>query len=295
MTTRIRHRFQNISNRDVLLILSGISLGTSLASAFGEAASGAPNWPEWMVGFFQNFSTEMFGGFITFLLIEVLIVSRKDRERVDREFNEKIEEKQRRVAEERQNLLLRISSRVNGEAMRAAEELRARTWLDDGLLNGANLGGANLQDVHLAGAMLIGTQFHRANMQGCSLYRANLENAQLVGADLFDARLRGAILKGASMQGANLEESTATHSQLCRAARLKGATMPDGTRYDGRYQLRGDLADAEGRGTDLDSPESLAAYYKVPLETYLEGQTWADQHLARLTGDAALAQEEDWK
>jgi uncharacterized protein YjbI with pentapeptide repeats len=53
-----------------------------------------------------------------------------------------------------------------------------------------------------------------------------LNNTNLVGVDLHDAKLIGANLEGANLEGAQLEE------QLAYCASLKGATMPNGQKYE---------------------------------------------------------------
>ena len=59
-------------------------------------------------------------------------------------------------------------------------------------MQGANLGGANLQQARLDGANL-----RRAILSGANLQEASLFEARLEGADLRGARLRGAELTGA--------------------------------------------------------------------------------------------------
>ncbi|MGF1504437.1 MAG: pentapeptide repeat-containing protein [Anaerolineae bacterium] len=276
---------QNITNRDVLLILSGFAFGTAMSSILVAAATGDVNLVAWTEGFLQNFSTEMFGGFVTFLLIEVLIVSRKEREAAQRRREESRRERAERIARQKEELIVRLGSRVNAEAMRAAEELRYHEWLFDETLDDANLANANLQNVNFARARLVRVRLHRATLQEASFYHADLSGSFLVGVDAREAIFRGAVLDKVYMQGANLEGcASLTDAQLARCARLKGATMPDGARYDGRYRLYGDLARAEEVGCDVTDIEAMAAHYKVPLEVYQAGQQWADENL-----DALLA------
>ena len=55
--------------------------------------------------------------------------------------------------------------------------------------------------------------------------------------------------------------------------------MPDGKKYDGRYNLAGDFAYAKRSEVDMGSPEDMALWYGVSLETYLQGQQWARNNL----------------
>ena len=45
--------------------------------------------------------------------------------------------------------------------------------------------------------------------------------------------------------------------------------MPDGKTYDGRFNLPGDLARARWAKVNMDDPESMAEFYGVTLEAYL--------------------------
>lgn len=56
-----------------------------------------------------------------------------------------------------------------------------------------------------------------------------------------------------------------------------------GSRYDGRYNLKGDLWWAyEIMKLDLSDSEAMSQRYGVPIDTYLEGQRWARQNLRRV-------------
>jgi hypothetical protein len=101
----------------------------------------------------------------------------------------------------KQQLILQMGSSHNDVADAAIRVLRARGWLRDGTLEGADLWRANLQGADLAGA----------NLQG---------------ADLRWANLQGADLSGANLQGA----SSWTIEQLSEALSLGGATVPDGVK-----------------------------------------------------------------
>jgi len=86
-----------------------------------------------------------------------------------------------------------------------------------------------------------------------SLRRANLEKADLRGSDL-----RGANLSFANLRGADLRGAKVTDEQLSEAKSLKDATMPDGSRYDGRFNLMGEIASAPAYGIDVDDHEEMA-------------------------------------
>jgi uncharacterized protein YjbI with pentapeptide repeats len=185
-------------------------------------------------------------------------------------------------------------------ALGAVEELRERGWLYDGRLVGGytplwNLRATNLQSADLSGAYLKGAVFginvdaqegvvvpaanlRAADLSGANLQEVNLRKVDLRGANLADADLRGAVLLDANL----LEVRGLTDQQIVKVSRLRGAQMPDGTRYDGRYRLRGDHAWARNHDINPKDPVQMADYYEVPLETFLEGQEWAEQNLKEL-------------
>jgi uncharacterized protein YjbI with pentapeptide repeats len=61
---------------------------------------------------------------------------------------------------------------------------------------------------------------------------------------LRDTTLSDALLGGANLSGADLTNATVTQEQLDKAESLKGATMPDGQKYENW------LRDKAGSGED---------------------------------------------
>ena len=146
---------------------------------------------------------------------------------------------------------------------------QSKIW---GVLSDANLMGANLQEAFLNGADL-----RNASLEGACLQRADLHRSDLQGA-----RTRAAKLDEAHLYKANLKDSSFTSAQLASANNLLAATMPDGSTYDGRYCLVGDLEMAGIKGIDTNDSTSMASFYGVSLERYLEGQGWARENLPKL-------------
>lgn len=185
-------------------------------------------------------------------------------------------------------------------ALGAVEELRERGWLYDGRLVGGympwwNFRATNLQSADLSGAYLKGAAFgarydsqdrlvmpaanlRAADLSGANLQEVDLREVDLRGANLADADLREAVLLDANL----LDARGLTVRQIVLLSRLRGAQMPDGTRYDGRYRLKGDHTWAREHGIDTKNPVEMAAYYEIPLEVFLEGQEWAEQDLKAL-------------
>jgi hypothetical protein len=200
-------------------------------------------------------------------------------------------------------------------AIHAVEELRANGWLDDGLLAGKHLWDANLERANLVGVKMYRVYLNRANLQGANLDKADLEAARLekanlrgahldwanleradlrdtclqaahlVRANLRAAHMLGSDLQGADLEGADLQGAEVTDAQLAKTNRLRGVTMPDGSRYDGRFNLQGDLKTAYREQVDVIDPAAMAAFLGVSLEDYQRGQAWAQVNLSVLNSE----------
>lgn len=71
-----------------------------------------------------------------------------------------------------------------------------------------------------------------------------------------------------------------------------GAILPDGSRYDGRFNLPHDIRLAEKRGYDLNNPEEAARFYGITPARYLENhRTDPNSEIAITTG---IYKKEDW-
>ncbi len=85
--------------------------------------------------------------------------------------------------------------------------------------------------VDLDGADLSEADLFRAQRSKADLSRANLIEANLIEANLSSAKLMEADLSGADLSEAILDGAIVTNKQLDEAKSLKGATMPNGTKY----------------------------------------------------------------
>jgi hypothetical protein len=153
-----------------------------------------------------------------------------------------------------------MHSYYNPTALQAVEELRILGRLSDGSVRGLDLRGADLREANL----------YQADLRDC-----DLRNAKLEGADLYEA---------------NLHNAQVNASQLAHTLALRHAIMPDGTRYDGRYNLAHDFEVMDRKGFDRTDPASIAEYYGVPLEVYEKGQEWARLNLAEVRSSNRLIQ-----
>ncbi|MBC7813856.1 MAG: pentapeptide repeat-containing protein [Burkholderiales bacterium] len=197
-------RLSDLSNRQVLGVLLLFTLLSSGYSLVINLTSEHANFAEWGESWLQNFSTEMFGALLTFVLLEIVIGNRQDKE----------------------TLVRQLRSSSSEESKRAAEELWEHGWLSDGSLKKAYLRNANLQEVDLsdaffqqadlAKAILIRAKIRNATLRDTDLREANLQEADLTLADL-----RGALLVSANLQGANLENAIFDES----------TTLPNGEKW----------------------------------------------------------------
>ena len=169
-------------------------------------------------------------------------------------------------------LIRKLRSPNIGVVQKAVDELRIRGDLSNGTLECVRLRYANMRGVDLSFANLRMTDLNFSQLQRADLTGASLQGARLNKANLRSALLQNANLEGASLTGGNLQGiSDVTPAQLAKTSRLRGTTMPDGTRYDGRYKLDGDLADARFMHLDTNNNEELARFYGVTLEGFIRG------------------------
>jgi Pentapeptide repeats (8 copies) len=171
------------------------------------------------------------------------------------------------------DLVRKMRSPESKLVLEAVEELRARNWLEDGSLKGVVLCHAHLERADLCKASLVEVDLHQAHLQNADLSLANLTGAKLTRANLEGANLSAATLGGADLFKADLRDAhNVSLDQLSEAKRLCFATMPDGTPYDGRFNLPGDIELARWGKVDVADPAAMAYFLGVALETYLHGQ-----------------------
>ncbi len=179
---------------------------------------------------------------------------------------------------EKAELLQQLRSTDRGVVVQAVERMRANGWLADGTLCRSSLDRGHLHRVNFSqadfsGANLEETDFTFANLERTNLTRVNLHRADLQGADLRGVLIDDADLVGANLSFANLLGCKGLSDQrLSAAARLAYAVLPDGQRYDGRFNLDGDLLAARLAGFKVGDEVAMARYYDVSLEMYRRGR-----------------------
>ena len=197
-------------------------------------------------------------------------------------------------------------------------------------LDGVWLVGAELQSVIMFQAIVTNVVVHNTNLRSSNLAKAilggsfskvDMREAQLSGTIMSEAKMedvdfRGAnfgpiyskrvvapssqwkemfgeaTLCGAVFKGCDLRDAVRlTEKQLVSLKSLAGTLLPDGKRYDGRYNLEGDIAEVVEIFGQPISQQKLANFYGVPVEVYLTGQEWARENLAKLRREAGLEPE----
>jgi hypothetical protein len=170
-------------------------------------------------------------------------------------------------------LINRLQSPENKYVLEAVGELHACGMLSDGSLRGIALCQAILEGADLKGADLCYVDLHQANLDDADLSGAKLQAAKLNRASLRGANLAEADLTNADMYKVNLRGvRNLTDEQLSKMNELFGSIMPNGTVYEGRFNLFGDLARARWAKVKIDDPKSMAEFYGVTLDAYLQGQ-----------------------
>lgn len=186
------------------------------------------------------------------------------------------------------DLIRQLGNSDPSAARGAIQELDEQGWLYDGSLRRANLQGISLRDADLEMADLREANLTRADLRHAKLRGLNFEKADLSEANVSDANLCEANLQNALLADANLKGARVDEAQLALAELLVGATMPDGKRYDGRYNRPGDLDLAREKGIYPDQPERIAEWYGVRQQEYEDGQAWADEWLDSTVGDGLV-------
>ena len=199
---RARWRRQTRTQRKTLLIL-GALVAVALAFSLPSAALSG----DWL-GLFLNMGTEIGGAVVTFILIDRIVGGGEEEARL------------------KTDLIAQLGSRVNEEAIRAAEELDRHGWMADG-----SLYRANLSDAHLQGALLMAPDLRRAalinaHLQGASIVDADLREALLTEADLREASLQDAYLQGANLVAANLQGANLRDAEFD-----EHTVLPNGTHW----------------------------------------------------------------
>ena len=153
-------------------------------------------------------------------------------------------------------------------------------------LNGAQLGGADLEDAYLQNAKLIGADLSNANLsfsnlRGAYLDDANLANANLMYTSFLDAILYGADLSGtininlADMRGAYVNTNTILPDYIS-ASKLSSLEIPSNTSWSGNTLVAdpGYYLDGSGFALQIELPNKSPVFMTSDLPQATEGQEY---------------------
>jgi hypothetical protein len=178
----------------------------------------------------------------------------------------------------------KLRSSDHDVVLRAVEELRVRGCLSNNTLPWICLQYANLQVANLSASNLKNADLQRANLEMADLSYADLNGARLMRARMQLVNLEKASLDGANLVGANLQGAkNVSNEQLAQVSRMRVSILPDGSLYDGRFNLPGDFADASILHVNLNDPAAIAAFYGISLEDFLRGQEWRRVHMPSIS------------
>jgi len=205
----------------------------------------------------DSISSELFGIGVTVLVIDAASRRREKREQIRRE--------QERLDDHRNQLVREMASPDSGIALRAVNELRAKGWLSDGSLRGADLEGTRLEDgVFLAGANLSQVNFRQANLRNANLISANLEGSDF-GPGQENRWRANEHAHNAWREGYSEVEIELARVSLLRGANLSRADL-ERANLDGAYLGGADLRGARllltsMRGTNCEGADLRAAMF----------------------------------
>ena len=286
---RIKKRnFQSIRLIGLLLVILGVAMTIYLQVRSGKLLEKA------VLDFASNqFGVQLFGMGLTVVLIDWLYEKRDEREKkyqLIKELGSLDRSLSTRAALElsSRNWLsdgtLKKSILLNANLERADLDEADFSFcnLEEANFKLANIGGGVFHNIHGKNANFVESFLEKADFYSAHLWKANfvsanLRNAGFANADLWQANFEKAYLQDclftrAVLKSVNFREAKyLTQGQLAVASELCAAIMPDGSRYDGRYQLPGDLANAKERKISIEDDVAMADFYGVPVDIYLSG------------------------
>jgi hypothetical protein len=255
-------RFWNFKNMLPTILLGAPTIGALLVITLGIYLFFDwfpvvyPNQPITLTvllpGFYANCITTILGTGLTVLFFDILTRLRDERV-------------------EHVRLLRDIGCGDHGIARRALIEITRRdlhrnrlfrkSILRNGIFDHASLSRAEFLSADMSnssfhysdfiGAVFSGAKLRLTGFWGCKLQYADFRDADTIGTDFIFADLTKAVI--------------AKH-QLRVAYRLHGAVLPDGTLYDGSFNLPGDIQDAKAHGVDVPDPQAMANFYSMSEE-----------------------------
>lgn len=191
----------------------------------------------WAADWWQSASTEMFGAFMTAVILAVAVGAIQSAEAENRR---------------KEALVLSMSSQISNEfAREAIRQLKFNGWVTDGTLRNQTFVGAQLQDATLDGADMRDSNLNGALLQDASFQNANLICVNLVEAELHETDFTAANLTNADLRDATIDETDFTDADLT-GANLRRSNLSDAV-LDGAILTNADLRGASLLEVDMEA------------------------------------------
>lgn len=191
----------------------------------------------YILGLIGSFASSLVSASVFLIGVEFIIEKTKNQEDEERRINILRDSISKEMRVDSKKCLEKLNFYENKEAL-LINQFFAGCDFGDMTLDGEKFSGTNFEGACFTNASMIG-----ANLTGCILIKADLKNAKLSYADFTNA----------SIDILTLEQA---HS-------LWKAKMPNGSYYDGRYNLIGDIEMAKKMGYDLSDMNQFKQFYEL--------------------------------
>ena len=237
-----------ISKKIVVIVTACISIGLSIIVACTVSEwyiTSDVSFMQWVkssdgiryiLGFVGNFAVSLISASVFLIGVQFIIEKTRNKESEDRKISFLRNNISKEMRENSEECLKKIKSYENREML-----LRNQYFVE----------------CNFKAKMLDGENFSGTNFKG-----ACFVDASLVGAILTRCILDGVNFEGSKLSFADFTSASVDVSTLKVAHSLWKATMPDGSRYDGRFNLRGDLETAKKMGYNLLDAKQHEKFYE---------------------------------
>lgn len=238
-----------ISRKIMIIVIACLTIGIFLIGSciVGEwYLTSEVTFRQWIVGasgiryilgLVGSFASSLVSASVFLIGVEFIIEKTKNQEDEERRINILRDSISKEMRVDSKKCLEKLNFYENKEAL-LINQFFAGCDFGDMTLDGENFSGTNFEGACFTNASMIG-----ANLTGCILIKADLKNAKLSYADFTNA----------SIDILTLEQA---HS-------LWKAKMPNGSYYDGRYNLIGDIEMAKKMGYDLSDMNQFKQFYEL--------------------------------
>lgn len=191
----------------------------------------------YVLGLIGSFAASLVSASVFLVGVEFIIEKTKNQEDEEKRISILRDSISKEMRVNSKECLDKLNTYDNKEAL-LTNQFFAGCDFEEMVLDGENFSGTNFEGACFINASMIG-----ADLTGCILMKADFTNAKLSYADFTNASIDILILEHA-------------HS-------LWKAKMPNGSYYDGRFNLVGDLEMAKKMGYDLSDVNQYNQFYEL--------------------------------